>query len=155
MIYEHGGDIYSHLEKGVKMLDFSANINPLGLPPQVAAALASAQAAATVYPDPYCRALCRSIGEFYGVSPEKVVCGNGAADLIDRIAYGLKPKTALVTAPTFSEYEKSVTRAGGVVFRHILKENQGFEIGEDILEAIRKKSPRWCFSATPTTPRAF
>ena len=28
MIYEHGGDIYSHLEKGVKMLDFSANINP-------------------------------------------------------------------------------------------------------------------------------
>lgn len=45
MIYEHGGDIYSHLEKGVKMLDFSANINPLGLPPQVSAALASAQAA--------------------------------------------------------------------------------------------------------------
>ena len=81
MIYEHGGDIYSHLEKGVKMLDFSANINPLGLPTKVSAALASAQTAATVYPDPYCRALCRSIGEFYGVSPEKVVCGNGAAPM--------------------------------------------------------------------------
>lgn len=152
MIYEHGGDIYSHLEKGVKMLDFSANINPLGLPPQVSEALASAQAAATVYPDPYCRALCRSIGEFYGVSPEKVVCGNGAADLIDRIAYGLKPKTALVTAPTFSEYEKSVTRAGGVVFRHILNENQGFEIGEDILEAIREKKPQMVFLCNPNNP---
>lgn len=152
MIYEHGGDIYSHLEKGVKMLDFSANINPLGLPPKVSAALASAQAAATVYPDPYCRALCRSIGEFYGVSPEKVVCGNGAADLIDRIAYGLKPKTALVTAPTFSEYEKSVTRAGGVVFRHLLKENQGFRVTEDILKTIREKKPQMVFLCNPNNP---
>lgn len=152
MIYEHGGDIYSHLEKGVKMLDFSANINPLGLPPKVAAALASAQAAAAVYPDPYCRALCRRIGDFHGVSQEMVVCGNGAADLIDRIAYGLKPKTALVTAPTFSEYEKSVTRAGGAVFRHILKETQGFRITEAILKEIREKKPQMVFLCNPNNP---
>ena len=42
MIYEHGGDIYSHLEKGVKMLDFSANISPLGLPEGVREAVTAA-----------------------------------------------------------------------------------------------------------------
>ena len=50
---EHGGDIYSH--EG--MLDFSANINPLGPGEKVTEALEKSLGQVTAYPDPKCRAL--------------------------------------------------------------------------------------------------
>ena len=38
------------------------------------------------YPDPLCRKLCRAIAEKEGVPAGYVLCGNGAADLIFRLA---------------------------------------------------------------------
>ena len=46
--YTHGGDVWTH--SGV--LDFSANLHPLGMPPQVARAAGDAVADAVHYPDP-------------------------------------------------------------------------------------------------------
>ena len=39
--FEHGGNVYQPLPKGKAWLDFSANINPLGLSPAVRQALAA------------------------------------------------------------------------------------------------------------------
>lgn len=100
MTYGHGGDIYSYSGDRV-LLDFSSNINPLGLPPAVEKALQVSAGACTVYPDPHCRAVSEKIGEYENVPSGSILCGNGAADLIYRIAYGLKPKKALLFAPDF------------------------------------------------------
>ena len=51
-----------------------------------------------------------------GVAPGQVLCGGGAAELIFRLAFALHPRRALVTAPTFSEYEGALSAAG--VCRH-------------------------------------
>ena len=55
----HGGDIYTY--QG--MLDFSANINPLGLPPAVVRAAAEGAAQAAAYPDTQCRDLRQALAE--------------------------------------------------------------------------------------------
>lgn len=152
MVYGHGGDIYTHLEKGKKMLDFSANINPLGLPPAVERALRDAAADCIVYPDPFCRALRKKIAEYERTSSDAVVCGNGAADLIDRIAYGLRPSSVLVTAPTFSEYEQAAARSGSRVFYHTLNEKDEFVLGADFLQSLRERKPQLAFLCNPNNP---
>jgi threonine-phosphate decarboxylase len=59
----HGGDIYSARERLGKrenppeILDFSANINPLGLPEGVKQAIRDAADSFDIYPDPLCREL--------------------------------------------------------------------------------------------------
>ena len=130
--YTHGGDIWTR--SGV--LDFSANLHPLGMPPQVAQAAREAVTEAIHYPDPLCRALRAAIAERDGVKPEQVICGNGAADLIFRLCLALKPRRALVTAPTFSEYEEGLRLTGCTAEHFLLSPERQFDLDASILEHI-------------------
>ena len=86
--YTHGGDVLTARARfGGDVLDCSANLNPLGMPPAVQAAAAAAAADSARYPDPLCRALRAAIAAYDGVAPEQVLCGGGAAELIFRLAY--------------------------------------------------------------------
>lgn len=64
------------------------------------------------YPDPQCRQLRAKLGEYHGLAPQNILCGNGAADLIFRLSLARKPKRALLLAPTFGEYEQALAAAG-------------------------------------------
>ena len=109
----HGGDWAGYAAQyGGMPLDFSANVSPLGLPQGVRQAVARALDGADRYPDPLCRALRKKLSGTLGVPPQSILCGNGAADLIFRLALAEKPKRALVTAPTFAEYEQALVVAG-------------------------------------------
>lgn len=129
----HGGDIYDYNRP---LLDFSANLNPLGMPEDVCRAAQAAVLDCVHYPDPQCRRLRQAIGEMDGVNPWQVLCGNGAADVIFRLVLACRPKRAMVLAPTFSEYELALIAAGCQTERWLLKRTQGFALTEDILEAI-------------------
>lgn len=133
----HGGDWAGYqAERGGQPLDFSANISPLGLPERVRRAAVRALDTAERYPDPLCRALRAAIGEAEGVDPAWVLCGNGAAELIYRVVLAKRPKKALVTAPAFSEYEAALELAGCRTDRFLLKEEDGFALNGEFLEAI-------------------
>lgn len=133
----HGGDIYSvQKETGKVPLDFSANINPLGMPPGATEAAVDSLKECVHYPDPLCRALRDAISTYEGVSLEQIVCGNGAADLIFRIAAALKPKKALSLAPTFAEYEQALMATGCDCRFYPLKEENGFVLTEDFLHEL-------------------
>lgn len=130
--YIHGGDVYSYAERyGRAPLDLSANVGPFGIPEGVRRAMLDAAADCTQYPDPFCRAARRAIGEAEGVSPDWLYCGNGAADVLDRLAAVLRPKAALLTAPTFAEYGR--TLAGADIRFHLLREDEGFAVTERLL----------------------
>lgn len=150
--YGHGGDIYGYSGTGRTVLDFSSNINPLGLPPTAKNALQHSEAACIAYPDPYCRAVSEKIAEYEGVPAESVLCGNGAADLIYRIAYGLKPQKALMFAPTFSEYEQAIRQSGGAVYYHVLREETEFTPGHDFIQALDRVHPDIVFLCNPNNP---
>ena len=145
--FAHGGDICTY----GAVLDFSANLNPLGMPPEVKAAAEAAVCAAIHYPDPYCREVRAAIATRDGVPIDHVVCGNGAADLIFRLCLALRPKSALITAPTFSEYEQALELTGCVVRRHMLLRANDFELGEDILDEIGHETDI-IFLCTPNNP---
>ncbi len=97
----HGGDIYQYNN----ILDFSANINPLGAPESVKKAIADAIGQIGHYPEMYSDSLRKAIGEKYHIDSRQIICGNGAADVIYRYVYAVRPKKILVTAPCFAEYE--------------------------------------------------
>ena len=150
--YTHGGDVLTARARyGGPVLDCSANLNPLGLPPAVGEAAAEAARGAAPYPDPLCRALRAAIAEHDGVEPEQVLCGGGAADLIYRLVYALGPRRALVTAPAFSEYEGALSAAGCAVARHLLRRERNFDVDEGILEAIGPGTDL-VFLCTPNNP---
>ena len=134
---DHGGDWAGFLETyGAPPLDFSSNVSPLGVPEPVRRAAEASLAEAGRYPDPLCRALRKALASCHGVPAEWILCGNEAADLIYRLAAARQPKTALVTAPTFSEYENALTLWGCRVSRFPLSEETGFAVTEDILSRI-------------------
>lgn len=133
----HGGDWAGYeMEYGALPLDFSANTSPLGLPAGVKAAVIDSLEYADRYPDPRCRALTAKLAARYQVPQESILCGNGAADLIDRLALALRPGTALVTAPTFGEYAVALERVGCEVRAFPLRQENGFQLTEDFLDWI-------------------
>ena len=139
MTLEHGGDLVSarNIYSG-EILDLSVNLNPMGPPPQVVQAARDALEQVKAYPDPLCRDLRQAIAQRDGVSPEQVFCGNGAAEVIFRLAMALRPKAALLTAPTFSEYEGALTQVGCDCRFHVLRQEERFDVTENILADIQR-----------------
>ncbi len=134
---QHGGDTVSFTRAyGVEPLDFSMNVNPYGMPEGVLRAAQKALKTADRYPDPLCRALNESLSAARGVPPGWIRCGNGAADLIFRIALAQRPRRALVLSPTFSEYEQALRAAGCAVVRHALCPENGFLPTASVLDAL-------------------
>lgn len=135
----HGGDYMGYRERyGHDALDFSANVSPLGVPDAVARAIGEAAFRADRYPDPLCRELCAAIGAAEGIPKEWILCGNGAADLIFRLALAERPRRALILAPTFAEYAAALETVGCMVQRYELTEQNDFALTGDFLAAIEK-----------------
>ncbi len=134
IIPEHGGVIPK--SGAADVLDFSANLNPLGMPVNVREALLRSVGDWEHYPDPDCAELTERLAKRHGVSPENIVCGNGAADLIYRIIGAVHPKHGLVADPCFSEYRKAFQENGIPVTGLMLFEEIGFAVHENILNQV-------------------
>ena len=137
MDWNHGGD-WAGFERryGRLPLDFSASVSPLGLPEGARRAAAAALARADRYPDPFCRDLRGALSRRHGVAAERIVCGNGAAELLYRLALALRPGRALVTAPTFSGYEEALALTGWARERFPLRAEEDFSVSEALLRRI-------------------
>lgn len=122
MEYQHGGDIYTNQVE----YDYSANLNPLGLPEGVRAAYVNAAGRCSVYPDSRCRSLRAALADFHRVRQESILCGNGAAELIFLLAQARRPRRALLIAPSFLEYQQALASVGCEIAWFDLKEETGF-----------------------------
>lgn len=155
----HGGDTAAfEIRYGARPLDVSSNVSPLGVPKGVVRAIREAAKEADAYPDPRCRALTDAIAEKERVLPEWVLCGNGASDLIRRIAQAAEPKQAIVTAPCFSEYEAALSGVNCHIVRYPLAED--FRPDEGILSLITEETgllflTQPCNPAGVTVPKAL
>ena len=146
-MHKHGGDIYLHRN----VTDFSANVNPLGTPESVREAIRKSADHVEHYPDVRCQKLKESLS-FYEQVPESwLICGNGAADLIFALALAVKPKRALVLAPTFAEYEQAFSSVGCETAYFYLKEQEGFRVTDKILSQITT-SLDMVFLCNPNNP---
>lgn len=149
MTNAHGGNIYAHKVRA----DFSANINPLGTPKEVTEAAAKACADCAAYPDPFCTRLTAALSAHEGLPTERIVCGNGAADLIYRIVHALRPRRAELTAPAFSEYGAALGEVGCETVRRYLSAAEGFELTDRTAEELgRGQDTDIVFLCSPNNP---
>ena len=132
MKHEHGGNIY----KTGYELDFSANINPLGIPQRVLEAALEGVRRSIAYPDPDQTALRREIARRDGVDIRQVICGNGAAELIFLLCDAKKPAKALLLSPGFAEYEAALCKAGSEIVYYPCREEDAFAVKEDYLDCL-------------------
>ena len=132
MRHEHGGNIY----KRKCLYDFSANINPLGMSEKVKKAYMNAFSMCENYPDPECTELRKLLSKKENMEFGRIICSNGAAELIFAICFYLKPKKALLSAPCFAEYEQALLSSGCEVEKYVLKEEKEFIFDEGFIESI-------------------
>ncbi|WP_461487961.1 pyridoxal phosphate-dependent aminotransferase [Phascolarctobacterium succinatutens] len=137
--YEHGGDIYTEklTKDGRPFVDYSANINPLGLPLGIKQAVQQALKLCINYPDPFCRELAEVTASYLQLPQDYIFFGNGAADVLFRLALALKPGRALLLAPTFADYEKALRTVDCKISYYNLQEARDFAAdNNDIVDAI-------------------
>ena len=97
----HGGDIYrNHIA-----IDFSINVNPLGVPKAVKTALHQAVESCERYPDIKAERLKMAVSNMLTVPEEYLLFGNGASELFMAIVHGIKPKKIVIPVPSFYGYE--------------------------------------------------
>ena len=148
----HGGDWAGYRARfGHDALDFSANVSPLGLPQGVADAIVAALPTADRYPDPLCRELRTALSRAEQLPEPWILCGNGAADLIYRLVWTLKPRRALLPAPTFAEYAAALESVGCEVKRKTLHEADDFAVTEAFVQAVNQ-SIDLMFLCQPNNP---
>ena len=140
--FEHGGNIYGVKNKG--LIDFSASINPLGLPKTVRQGLRSGLDRILHYPDPRAVSIKKKIASYLGINPDNILLGNGSAELIYLLASTYRPRTALIAVPTFSEYERALRSVGCAISFLNLREKSGFK-----LEARPSKKSEMSFLCNP------
>ena len=133
-------------------IDFSANINPLGTPEAVKEAVRDSLPLLSQYPDPYCRALVGAIAEFEGVPAERVLCGNGAAELIFSLCAALGPKRALLPVPSFSEYRTAMEAAGCETEFYFMEQSEDFALTERFLPVLEGFGGDMLLLCNPNNP---
>jgi threonine-phosphate decarboxylase len=151
----HGGDVYGiarRLGTGPERIaDFSASINPLGLPDAARKEILGALGLVRHYPDPGAGVLINAVSERFGLDPRCVVAGNGSTELIYLIPRALGPGRVLVTSPAFSEYERAATLAGARMKYLVLKKKDGFRISvAEFISAM--KGADMAFLCSPNNP---
>ena len=123
----HGGNIYKFQREGKSsILDYSSNINPLGVPQKFIDIAKENFDKLTNYPDPYYIELREKIGEHNSVTKENIIVGNGATEILFLYMRAVKPKKVLVLAPCFAEYERALKSVGAQIEYFELKEKNNF-----------------------------
>jgi threonine-phosphate decarboxylase len=106
---KHGGNVVEFSRRyGIdttSIIDFSANINPLGYPSRVREALIREVDSVLNYPDVNSYELVSGLSGYHSISQDCILVGNGSTEFIYLIPIVFKPKKALIVIPAFSEYE--------------------------------------------------
>jgi threonine-phosphate decarboxylase len=142
----HGGAV----PDGV--IDFSASINPLGLPRQ---ALEEYHAAATVissYPPAYAEKLSARLAEWLGIERRKIIVGNGSTQLIHLFTRVYQVRFPHVAIPTFSEFANAIALSSCTPYALELKREHTFMIQlEQVKESLRHGAEA-VFVGRPNSP---
>lgn len=152
----HGGNV-THLSERYglrveKVLDFSANVNPYGPPPEAMEMLRRALSDINRYPDPEHKKLRGSFARQHGVEAENLAVGNGSTELIYACARLFPSPKAWIFAPAFTEYARAVLSAGGAVSYLVSVEDRDFFYDFDRTTVESVTDAELIFIANPNNP---
>ena len=135
------------------VLRLSANENALGPSPRVIEAIRREAARVHLYPDGGSTEVRQALASRLGVSPESIVVGNGADELLAmlaRAAYDLGDEV-VVPHPAFEPYGTEATLAGATVVHSPLR---GYEQDLDDMRGRVTAQTKCVIICTPHNPAA-
>lgn len=149
------GSIYSTTLNFLKVkIDFSSNINPLGISRFVLKEIKkNIKQISHVYPDPNCTLLKKSIAEYiqYGIDQNWINIGNGATEIIHNFVRCLSSKNSIIPSPTFCEYELASKRCKMKI--NYVPLSKKLQIEPDlIIEKVKENSNSLIFLCNPNNP---
>ena len=99
-----------------EMIKLASNEGAFGPVPAALEAIARAAVEGNRYPDGSCHELRAALAERHGVSPDQIVCGNGADAVLDYLSQALyEPGDEVAFCwPTFPVYRINATKMGAV-----------------------------------------
>jgi len=147
MRHVHGGNIY----KNKCNMDYSANINPFGISENVKKAIYESIEGCVSYPDPECTVLREKLSLKENVDFDRIICSNGAAELIFAIVFAFMPKKAQILAPCFAEYEEALNSIKCEIGRYILSEANEFKVDYCFVDSIENDTDI-VFITNPNNP---
>ena len=140
--WKHGGDIYTNgIFKGKELVDFSSNINPLGVSDLLKDSIDELFNEVVRYPDYQYRELKASISEYLlryeniNVACEEMILGNGASEILDLSISKIR-KLGIVI-PSFVEYEDFALKYNAEIEYINLNEDFQYDYSE-ILSSLKK-----------------
>lgn len=150
----HGGNIYRLArEKGIKeILDYSANINPLGISEKLKETVANSWELFERYPDPHYTELKEVLGTYNNIDTSEIIVGNGATEVIFLYCKTISPKRALIVMPTFAEYERALNTIDCKVDYFELLEEDDYKLDIDRLKSELEKDYDLLIMCNPNNP---
>lgn len=146
----HGGEILSYDQK---LIDFSANINPMGLSAKLKEILVASLSDIEHYPQISSSELRDKIAKQHSLKKTNILVGNGSIELMYLLASMLPGKQTLCLRPSFGEYEYMLEQYGQSVIYHDLLEENDFEFNvEQLVEKLSDVDN--LFIANPNNPTA-
>lgn len=136
-----------------EMVDFSVNINPLGIPENLEQKLIEGISDLIRYPEITGESVLEKLSKDLNKEKNQLILGNGAIELIYLFARSRKPGKALIIQPTFNEYERALLMYGWEVNHLILKKENNFLIQTKVFEEnLKKLKPDVVFICNPNNP---
>ncbi len=142
----HGGDI---IGRNIDM-DFSVNLNPLGMPESLRQALTDAVDKCCIYPDISSSFLRRKTALSWDLAEEDVLAGSGASEILMAIVHAIHPAKVLIPVPSFYGYEYVADAAGADKIFHVMKADE-YEPDEELIDSI-SDDVDLIFLANPNNP---
>ncbi len=151
----HGGNLAAAARKAgcraEDLLDFSANINPLGPPEGLYQAYYRAFDSISPYPDPHAEALCEEVCRKRDLPAGSVLAGNGAGELLSLIPKAFRKHRAVIPVPAYLEYARACASEELSTLEVPLEESRGFRIDFSQLNEILAPQDL-LFLANPNNP---
>jgi len=151
----HGGNTREAAEKlGIApemLLDFSANINPAGMPASLRRALQHGWQLAERYPDAEYAALYRALAQHHRVPASWLLAGNGETEAIFALVSTLAPRKAMLITPGFAEYRRALEMTGSEIVAFPLREEEGWQLTDALLDKLTPDLD-CLFLCTPNNP---
>ncbi|MFH0960137.1 MAG: threonine-phosphate decarboxylase CobD, partial [Pseudomonadota bacterium] len=137
--FKHGGTLREYSERtGLspdQILDFSANINPLGPPEWLEPLIKVSIEDILSYPDPECLDLRVACAERYNVDQRNILAGNGSTELLFLIPRALRFRKAIIPTPSYIDYATAVRHANLETQFFDIKETDGFHVDFSFLKS--------------------
>ena len=134
------------------IVNFGANVNPLGLPSSIKDALFNHWDVFSRYPDRDYTSLRQTIGDYCHVLPDYVMVGNGVTELISLFIQQIAPKKTLILGPTYSEYSRELSFSDSAITYFTLSAKDNFELDVNSFIAEIKKGYDLVILCNPNNP---